>query len=62
MLNFYEKKRLIAKCYKHTTCKFRKKKPMNNSNIDMLVDAELGGGKEGGSTGKEDDDEEEELD
>ena len=34
---------------------------MNNSNIDMLVDAELGGGKKGGSTGKEDD-EEEELD
>jgi hypothetical protein len=33
---------------------------MNNSNIDMLVDAELGGGKEGDSTGKED--EEEELD
>jgi hypothetical protein len=32
---------------------------MNNSNIDMLVDAELGGGKEEGSTGKED---EEELD
>jgi hypothetical protein len=27
------------------TCKFRKKKPMNNSNIDMLVDAEIGGGK-----------------
>jgi hypothetical protein len=35
---------------------------MNNSNIDMLlVNAQLGGGKEGGgSTGKED--EEEELD
>jgi hypothetical protein len=32
---------------------------MNNSNIDMLVDAELCGGKEEGSTGKED---EEELD
>ena len=32
---------------------------MNNSNIDMLIHAELGGGKEGGSTGKEDDDEEE---
>jgi hypothetical protein len=31
---------------------------MNNSNIDMLVDAQLGGGKEGGSTGKEDDEEE----
>ena len=27
------------------TYKFRKK-PMNNSNIDMLVDAELGGGEE----------------
>jgi hypothetical protein len=32
---------------------------MNNSNIDMLVHAELGGGKEGGSTGKEDEDEDE---
>jgi hypothetical protein len=31
---------------------------MNNSNIDMLVDAELGRGKEGGSNGKEDDEEE----
>jgi hypothetical protein len=31
---------------------------MNNSNIDMLVEAELGGGKEGRSTGKEDDEEE----
>ena len=34
---------------------------MNNSDIGMLVDAELGGGKEEGSTGKEDE-EEEELD
>jgi hypothetical protein len=31
---------------------------MNNSDIGMLVDAELGGGKEGGSTGNEDDEEE----
>jgi len=37
-----------------------RKNPMNNSDIGMLVDAELGGGKEGGSTGNEDDDEEEE--
>jgi hypothetical protein len=36
---------------------------MNNSNIDMLVDADIDGGKEKerGSSGKEDD-EEEELD
>ena len=36
-----------------------RKNPMNNSDIGMLVDAELGGGKEGGSTGNEDDEEEE---
>jgi hypothetical protein len=33
---------------------------MNKSNIDTLVDTELGGEEEGGSTGKED--KEEELD
>jgi hypothetical protein len=31
---------------------------MNKSNIDTLVDTELGGGEEGDSTGKEDDEEE----
>jgi hypothetical protein len=40
------KKRYITRCYKHTTCKFRKKNPKNKSNIDMLVDARIGGEEE----------------